>query len=89
MLTFEELKYTFFFFIGVWIVVKKMKSGRTEKVWQGKSQSGAKRAMHKHIKEAGEKPIKAWQEDDEFGKGESIITKNKYDDETFYTSGEI
>lgn len=27
MLTIEELKYTFFFFIGVWIVVKVTKGG--------------------------------------------------------------
>lgn len=75
--------------LGVWVVVKKTKSNRTETIWQGKSQVGARKAMHNHIKESGEKPIKAWPENDEFGKGDSIITKNKYDDETFYTSGEV
>lgn len=75
--------------LGVWVVVKKTKSGRTETMWQGKTQSGARKAMHKHIKESGERPIGAWQENDEFGKGDSIRTKNKYDDETFYTTGEV
>lgn len=75
--------------LGVWVVVKKMKSGRTENIWQGKTQAGVRKAMHKHIKEAGEKPIGAWPENDEFGKGDSIRTTNKYDDETFYTSGEV
>ena len=57
--------------LGVWVVVKKTKSGRIETMWQGKTQSGA------------------WQENDEFGKGDSIMTKNKYDDKTFYTTGEV
>lgn len=75
--------------LGVWVVVKKSKLGRTETIWQGKSEVAARKAMHKTIKDNGEKPVKAWRENDEFGRGESILTKNKYDDETFYTTGEV
>lgn len=84
-----SLKHWMIMLLLTWVVVKLNKVKRAETIWQGKSERSARTAMHNHIKEAGEKPIKAWREDDEFGKGESIITKNKYDDETFYTTGDI
>ena len=76
--------------IATWVVLKvKRTSKSTTVIHQTTSETKARNYLLKHIKDEGERPIRAYKENDEFGKGETIITKDKNDQENFYTTGEV
>ena len=84
----EEIKIVTALVIGVWVVVK-LRRGNATTIWQGKTSHGANSALFKHINESGERIITHHSENDEFGKGQSVVTRDATQGETFYTTGKL
>lgn len=81
MLTIEELKYAFFFFVGVWVVVKVAK-GSTRTIYQSKGERSATNYMVKDIRNNDGKVMRHIKEEN----GQTWEVKTPDGETSYYTT---
>ena len=76
----------------IYVVVKMTKkTEKVEVIHQSETLNSANRALNRHLGESNEQVVNHTEvkDDEEFGRGSLVKTRNPFEDEYFYATGKI